>query len=364
MARGRTGAGPIVQNRTIGRLRDPTGRVLAECNPGRHRGFHVGGMGDDEAAEGLGRGSDRAREEEKRQMGGGMSGKGGARSTRGVAAGLAAIAAVVLGVGAGNAGAGTSSLFGPNTDLPDSNLVMPFAAAGGRTTFLSLSNVGSGAISARWSFYDASGELLVEVDRSVLGEGGTDLVDVTAIASVPPGEAPPADLQGHDGFVVIAGDGDPRLVGSFTIANVATSSAFGAAATGLGAVGILAPNTILLGTTFNPSTLDDDLLILLAIDDLGPVPTSLTGGAPPPPGGLFHLDVTLHGNEGDGVIAHVTQQIGASALFVSLEDLFPTANLDSSATIAAFSDTEGVALIGYYGQSLGPFGAGQNLRQE
>lgn len=296
-----------------------------------------------------------------------MSGGLRRRTDRGLRAAVAAAVALALGffgLGAGAARAGVASFFGPNTDLPDSNLVMPFAAAGGRTTFLSISNVGSGAASARWSFYDASGELLVEVDRSVLGEGGTDLVDVTAIRSVPADGGPPVDLTGHDGFVVVAGDGDPRLIGSFTIANVSTSSAFGAAATGLGAVGVLAPNTVLLGTTFAPSTLDDDLLMLLAVDDLGPVPTSITGGAPPSPGGLFHLDVTLHGNEGDGIIAEVTHQIGASALFTSLEDLFPAATLDTSATIAAFSDTEGVTLIGYYGQSLGPFGAGQNLRQQ
>jgi hypothetical protein len=238
---------------------------------------------------------------------------------------------------------------------------MPFAATGSRTTFLALSNVGPSGkdvtpIVATWSFYDVSGELVVSVERDILGEGGTDIVDVTAVQPNPPDGSAPVNLSGRNGFAVVSGDGEPRFVGNFTIANTATNSAFGNAAVGLGVIGLLAPNTALFGTTFNPATLGDNLLIILAIDDLGAVPTALTGG--------FDLEVFLNGNAGDGLIAETSVPIGGSGLFTSLQDLFPGTAFNSSATISTFSDNEGVTLIGFYGQTLGAFGAGQNLRAE
>lgn len=272
-------------------------------------------------------------------------------------------------VAGSSAHAGDLAAFGPNSDFPDANLVMPFAAQGSRATFLSLSNVGASApgpapIIATWTFYDVNGELLVEVDRDILGEGGTDLVDVTAVQPLPPDGSAPVNLSGRNGFVVISGDGEPRFIGNFTIANTATNAAFGASAIGLGVIGVLAPNAALLGTTFNPSTLGDNLLIILAIDDLGVIPTSITGGAPPPGGTLFDLVVSLNGNSGDGLIAQTEVGVGGSGLFTTLQDLFPGQSLNSSATISAFTDDEGVTIVGYYGQALGPFGAGQNLRTE
>jgi hypothetical protein len=281
-----------------------------------------------------------------------------------VAAGLAILAA------AARAAAGDLAAFGPNSDFPDANLVMPFAAQGSRVTFLSLSNVGPSGegttpIVATWSFYDASGELVVAVERDILGEGGTDIVDVTAVQPSPPDGQAPVNLSGRNGFVVISGDGEPRFIGNFTIANTSTNAAFGNSAIGLGVIGVLAPNVALLGTTFNPATLGDNLLIILAIDDLGAVPTSITGGEPPPAGqALFDLTVSLNGNAGDGLIAQTTVGVNGSSLFTSLQDLFPGTDFDSSATISAFSDNEGITLVGFYGQALGAFGAGQNLRAE
>jgi hypothetical protein len=287
------------------------------------------------------------------------------RAVRILAAGIC-LAVVLTGA---SAKAGDLAAFGPNSDFPDANLVMPFAAQGSRVTFLSLSNVGASAkgpapIVAIWSFYDVSGELVVEVERDILGEGGTDLVDVTAVQPLPPDGSAPVNLSGRNGFVVISGDGEPRFIGNFTIANTASNAAFGASAIGLGVIGVLAPNAALLGTTFNPSTLGDNLLIVLAIDDLGAVPTSITGGAPPPGGTLFDLVVSLNGNQGDGLIAQTVAPIGGSGLFTTLQDLFPGETLNSSATISAFTEDEGITVVGYYGQALGPFGAGQNLRTE
>lgn len=280
----------------------------------------------------------------------------------------AACFAVVIAGGGSVALAGSLTAFGPNSDFPDSNLVMPFAAQGSRVTFLALSNVGASGpgttpIIATWSFYDTSGELVAEVERGILGEGGTDLVDVTAVQPNPPDGSAPVSLAGRNGFVVVSGDGEPRFVGNFTIANTATNAAFGNSAIGLGLIGVLAPNVALFGTTFNPSSLGDNLLIILAIDDLGPVPTSITGGARPV-GTLFDLTVGLNGNTPDGFIAETTLGVAGSAVFSTLQGLFAGTTLNSSATISAFSEDEGITLVGFYGQALGPYGAGQNLRTE
>lgn len=283
---------------------------------------------------------------------------------------IAAAAFFAVGAGPGVASAGDLTAVGPNSDFPDSNMVMPFAAQGNRVTFLALSNVGpSGAdfapIVATWAFYDANGELVVEVEREILGEGGTDLVDVTAVQPNPPDGSAPVSLSGRNGFVVISGDGEPRFVGNFTIANTATNAAFGNSGIGLGVIGLLTPNVALFGTTFNPATLGDNLLIILAIDDLGPVPTSITQGDPPPAGeAVFGLTIGLNGNAGDGFIAERSVGVSGSGLFTSLQSFFSGTSLNSSATISAFPDDDGVTIIGFYGQALGAFGAGQNLRSE
>jgi hypothetical protein len=263
-----------------------------------------------------------------------------------------------VGVVATVATAGAATAARPNTDSPDANLVMPFAARG-RTSFFALSNVGPGQLAARWTFYDESGELVAEVDRRIVGAGGVDLVDVTRVESEPEDGRPPIDLTGRNGFVVVSGDGQPRLVGNFTIANVATNAAFGGSAVGLGAVG-RATGSPLMGTTFSPESLGDDLVIVLGIDDEDAVPTSLTGGAPPT-GDVFGLRIAL--TRGGAFLAGLETAVAGSAVFSSFEDLLPSATLDRSATILISPLGEGVGLVGFYGQALGPFGAGQNFRQ-
>ncbi len=258
--------------------------------------------------------------------------------------------------------------FGPNTDFPDSNQVMPFVQTGVRQTYMQLSNVGTGPTQATWAFYDESGEELVSVERFVLGEGGTDIVDPANVRSLDAagGQGPATNLSGHQGFVVVsAGDGEPRLIANFTIANVASNMAFGANGIGLGVVGLLAPNAVNLGSTFNPATLDDDMLIVIGVNDLAAVPTSLTGGVAPVPGQVvFGVDLTLHSNQGDGILASQHHDVSGSALMGRLSNLFPGATLNLPATIAALPTTDGVTTIGWYGEGLGPYGAGQSLRTE
>ena len=91
------------------------------------------------------------------------------------------------------------------------------------------------------------------------------------------------------------------------------------------------------------------------------------------------VELTLYSHRApSGILATRTIDVAGSALFGSLRDLFPGATLDRSASIVVFgsegpgfsgssfdpdSNSE-VALIGFYGQSIGPYGAGQTLRTQ
>jgi hypothetical protein len=257
-----------------------------------------------------------------------------------------------------------ADVLGPNSDFPDTDLVMPFAATGSRSTFFSISNINANTLRLRWAFFDASGEKVDEVLRDILGVQGTDVVDITAISDRTVDgngnfvNGPSRSLAGRNGFVIIYGDGSPSLLGNFTIANLTSKAGFGANAAGFGTIGALAPNQGLLGTTFSPSTLQDNLLVFIGLNG-PPDLTSLTN-ANPPSGTVFKIQVTLFGNGSDPVVAQVERDVRGSALFTSLEDLFPGQDLGGSATIFASSDDANI--IGYYGQAVGPFGAGQSLR--
>ena len=187
-----------------------------------------------------------------------------------------------------------NTLAGANTDFPDNDLVMPFATTDSRSTFFSITNIGNGIIRARWAFFDASGEKVDEVLRDIFGEGGTDIVDITAIADrTIDGDGkfvlgPSRSLAGRNGFVIVYGDDTPRLLGNFTIANLTTNSAFGVNASGFGTVGTVAAGQGIVGTTFNPATLQDNLLVIIGLVRSGirlfwHVPGE--DDAPPPPEG-------------------------------------------------------------------------------
>jgi hypothetical protein len=274
---------------------------------------------------------------------------------------LVLIATVAL---AAPAQAGTT-LAGANTDFPDNDLVMPFATTDSRSTFFATTNIGEGIIRARWAFFAVSGEKVDEVQRDIFGEGGTDIVDITAIADRTIDAngnfvlGPSRSLAGRNGFVIVYGDGTPRLLGNFTIANLTTNSAFGVNASGFGTVGTLAAGQGIVGTTFNPSTLQDNLLVIIGLN-APPSLNSLTNGAAAT-GTVFNARVILLGNDpNNAVLAETTRAVRGSALITTLGDLFPNANLNSSASILVVA--EGTGIIGYYGQAVGPFGAGQTLR--
>lgn len=293
-----------------------------------------------------------------------------------VLAGLAALLVWVPG-----ARAGTVTIIGPNSDFPDANIVLPFDASAPHTTFFAASNVGSDNIDANWFFYDESGQLLTQVTRTILSEGGTDIVDLTKVANRSPDlvDGDSQSLAGHRGFAVMVGNGGANLIASFTIANVNTNAAFGGSGAGFGVVGGLAPTSGVVGTSFSPSSLQDNELIVIGLNPAasGSV-TSLTNGATANPGSdILNVSIELHGNGGDhGLIASGLFQVAGTALFDSLQDLFRDTDLSSSATIVAIggegSDYSGspfdpdadsnLPIIGFYGQTLSAFGTGQNLR--
>ncbi|MFP6663553.1 MAG: hypothetical protein VCC00_05080 [Deltaproteobacteria bacterium] len=275
------------------------------------------------------------------------------------------------------AGPAAAQGFGPNHGEPDSALVMPLVAKTGYTTFFAISNVGpsdgeSGGtfpepIAILWEFYDESGELVAEAERYVLGEGGTDIVSPDAVrAKDAAGNLGPAtSVVGRNGFVVVsASDDEPRLIGNFTVANISTSAAWGAGAAGLGTNGLLVPGDAAVGTTFAIDSLDDDILIVLGIDDLGFVPTSLTWGDPPEPGEvLMPLVFSIHNNGGfDPATDEATRGVEGSAFFTRLADILPSARTSTSGTISVAPTDNEITILGFYGQALGQFGAGQTLR--
>lgn len=270
------------------------------------------------------------------------------------------------------------NLLGPNSDFPDSNLVMPFVATEGRVGFFAISNIGvSGGsvedpqpVGVTWSFYGESGELLVEVQRYVLGEGGTDIVDVSAVRSrdASGSEGPATSLVGHNGFAVASKDDrEPDLIGFWTVANVDANAGYGGNAAGLGFVGLLPTSSSLLtGTSFSPASLGDNLLMILGVDDFEDVPTSLTGGSAPQPGQtVFSVAVSLYANEApEGLLARVDLPVEGTAVFSSLQDLFAGYDLTTAVTIVVEPLTAGVSVLGFYGQAVGQFGAGQALRTD
>ena len=268
--------------------------------------------------------------------------------------------------------------FGPNLSEPDSSLVMPLVASEGFTSYFAVSNVGASGgsesagtfpepIPILWEFYDESGELVLDVTRTVLGEGGTDIVSPASVRSKDAqgrlGQA--TDLTGTRGFVVVsAGDDEPRLIGNFTVANIAAQSAWGAAAAGLGTNGLLIAGDAALGTTFSIDSLGDDMLIVLGVDDLGFVPTSLTWGDAPEPGEeLLELEISLHTNNGfDAGTDEATVKLDASAYFTRIGEVLPNADRSISGTISVRPTDSDITILGFYGQAVGTYGAGQVLR--
>lgn len=173
---------------------------------------------------------------------------------------------------------------------PGNALVMPFDATDGQVSFLTASNIGPEAVTSHWVFWSEDCDHLVDV-WMCLTPNDTTVVDPTDVQALGPDNervGPVANLSGYRGSVIVtayetnsscspAAEGgiptDDALVGSYTIATLATSAAFGndAIVLGLDPTGTytdlpdedLAPYMDF--QTLDPSSVEDSLAIVIAL---------------------------------------------------------------------------------------------------
>lgn len=197
---------------------------------------------------------------------------------------------------AGNAHA--QQLGGYTFTEPAGTLVMPFDSTAGKASFAMVSRLGGGTdpVATHWSYWSADCKHLADV-FICLTANDTVIVDPTALQSELQTGSPPAnvkigprvDLSGNRGMLTVtafaAATGasgeecrvlDPRatlndvLVGTWTIADLGSSSAFGNDAIGLSSTGnLLDPGVITQGglriPTFNPQSLTASEVIILPV---------------------------------------------------------------------------------------------------
>ena len=79
--------------------------------------------------------------------------------------------------------------------------------------------------------------------------------------------------------------------------------------------------------------------------------------------GILGLQISLQSNATfDPSADEAVRQLSASAFFTTIEELFPRTNPGLSATLVVKPTHPSLTLVAFYGQAVGPFGAGQTLR--
>src|SRR6185436_4921950 len=172
---------------------------------------------------------------------------------------VARLLAVALLVGAAVAPAHAQT--GTIADLqPAAVLVMPFDVTTDHSSFMVVSRIGEisngVAVTTHWIFYAADCSHLADLSIA-LTENDTIVVDATHIQSqtqvpgVPVNEphGPIVDLTGERGIVTVtvqpaAGVSPAQIIGSWTIANRAASTSFGANAVGFTSFALPDPATL------------------------------------------------------------------------------------------------------------------------
>lgn len=210
------------------------------------------------------------------------------RITRRGAGGAALLARIVVLLAAtGAVGARAASA------EPAAGLVMPFDATAGSVSFLVASHpaTGTSGVRTHWAFWDESCTPL-HAAIVCLPPDGSVIVD---LAAVPASDGSTRDLSGGRGFVTVTAYDAPRgceandagrgtlaraaLVGSFTLADLATGVSFGGAALAfpadaggsfvdLGATDDAGPDVhqaALRLQSFDPADLDVSRVVLLAL---------------------------------------------------------------------------------------------------
>jgi hypothetical protein len=297
------------------------------------------------------------------------------------------VAAVALAVGVLGAGKSHALIDDPYTSFtqPANALVMPFDQEEGHSTFFLVSNisgvspVGDGGyiagVTTHWSYWSESCDHLADV-YVCLTLNDTVVVDPSDVSAIDAGNnpiGPKIDLSGKKGFVVVTAYAtdeicsdssirdiqlvDDAIVGTYTIANTEVGSAFGNDAIGLG-TDFFGDYTELPGAgydkftiqTFNPETLDDSLVVLLALQEKngsGSTASREVGPYAPPVGGI-RADLIYYDNL-DSLIPDTISLLSSGTL--RLENFKP-----------AIGGETGRFIYGVHGQAVGAFGGSSNMK--
>ncbi len=287
----------------------------------------------------------------------------------------------------------------PNDLQPAAVLVIPFDVTAGHASFIVVSRIGDTllkpAITTHWVFYAADCSHLADLAIG-LTENDTIVVDPTRIQSQTqaPGSpvneqhGPIVSLSGQRGVVIVTVQPPPgispaQLIGSWTIANVAANTAFGANAVGFTSTALPDPTVLaaagLVIPTFDPSTLDTSQVIIVGLEQQGdsivPIarPSAVLGGA--------HVCCNTAITDTLETIVSVPDVCFACALFAPVaptripSDDPPIVPLATSPTTAGTvvlqacrtAGEDGLPaplgqggfpqfLVAFHGQSVGPFG--------
>lgn len=177
-----------------------------------------------------------------------------------------------------------------STDLqPAAVLVMPFDVTADHASFLLVSRVGDTvfkpAVTTHWVFYSADCGHLADLAIG-LTENDTIVVDPTRIQSqtqqpgtpVNESHGPVVDLTGTRGVAIVTVQAPPgvspvQLIGSWTIADRAAGTAFGANAVGFASTALPDASVLtsegLVIPTFDPAALDTSQVIVVGLEQQG-----------------------------------------------------------------------------------------------
>lgn len=319
------------------------------------------------------------------------------------------VAAVALAVGMLGAGKSHALVDDPYTSFtqPANALVMPFDERDGHATFFLVSNIaglspaGDGfiaGVTTHWAYWSEDCSHLADV-YVCLTLNDTVVVSPSDVSAIDAGNnpiGPKVDLSGNRGFVVVTayatdeicsdssvrGDVlvDDAIVGTYTFANTEVGSAFGNDAIGLG-TDFFGDYTELPSAgydkfsiqTFNPETLEDSTVVLLALQEKsgsGSTAPYEVGPYAPVVGGI-RADVVYYDNL--EIPTSLPERIIRCATFTSTipgeGSLIPdTISLLSSGMVRLSNFTPAIGgetgrfIYGIHGQAVGQFGGSSNMK--
>ncbi|MEW6273035.1 MAG: hypothetical protein AB1689_27470 [Thermodesulfobacteriota bacterium] len=320
---------------------------------------------------------------------------------------MAAVALAVSVLGASKSHALVDDPFTSYTQ-PANALVMPFDVTADQVTFLLASNlsgvspIDGGAIAGvttHWSFWSETCDHLADV-FICLTLNDTVIVDPRALSAIDAGNnpiGPQIDLSGNRGFVVVTAYStdeicsdasvrgfelvDDAIVGTYTFADTTTQAAFGNDAIGLGTNDGLGDFTELPPLdaftgfsiqTFNPETLDDSAVVLLALRERsGSGSTAEFEVGPYSVGAGLRADLIFYDNleiptslpEADIKCALFTSLIpGDDSLIPSTVSLLSSGFLRLDNITPQFVGEDRLFLYGIHGQAVGNFGGSSNIK--